>query len=79
MPLYTTIFIRVRLFKMYEHMLNWDLVMRDRASFTPKGIEDVYFHNHISENILIVIEGDRTWEPLFMGYYPYKMIPVYGF
>lgn len=64
---------------MYKHMLNWKLVMEDQAGYTAKGNEDVYVHRHISSDILVVVKGDRTWEPLFMGYYPHKMIPVYGF
>ena len=64
---------------MYEHMMNWELIQRDQAGITPKGIESVHIHIGVPTDTMVIITGNRTKEPEYIPNYPHKLIPIYGF
>ena len=64
---------------MYEHMINWKLVVRDQASITPKNESSVFIYIGLPTDTFLSVKGDRESLTQPIDYYSRKLIPIYGF
>ena len=64
---------------MYEHMVNWKLVMSKQAAITPKDKSSVFMYIGTPTDTFKSIKGNRSLEIMYIDEYPMKLIPIYGF